>query len=662
MEKRQEFDELKTQFRETLHQKNLEIEELKKAFVELKKRFNDLAAQHEILISRSQKERDAFVTKLQEDGAHIESLERLVNTLIEKQEALEKELLDSLGIVLIENLGESSNRLTPPNGQHEAYEVLFYQLIGSKKPNLPIYSIKNQAGVFKVGTEKTKNLDSFTASVLIYILLKGYDQLHLNRLDREGFKAVIEAVDEIFRQFPSSQNELEYKSLQMVLVQLRGFTFDNPLELDAVQSVESFVNAILTSSSLQTIRQPFVRSSIVIEALVNKFGEKIVNDVMGYYSLYTPDLWNEKDIAILTLGIVANLDVEAAKYHFKTDKETILLKGLNDLRKSAFLFAQKYTLKPTIKQEKQLQKDLNLLHALLKVGTVDLTASGAFPNAARLACIENLGRELVYSLTDPAFSYFNLEGGGVTQFKENLLVSVAGLTGEPRLYQLKTLVRAGGVYGYTLLPTHPQKGDENIVLFRGTFDLASVCRDLGFWERNTLELWPEGPGARSFAQREKEIVDNWARARAETDTENMLIIGHSLGGSDAARFIAALFQRGLPLDEFKNMTLVTFNAPHVETNVHRTFSNGVQKNKQCQFSVTHFEGEGDIVPAFGIKRIAGNVMAANLSTETITFTQTEAKKKGYYSSHTTPWFTIGGDATLTAEALLKAHGIALQTA
>ncbi len=345
---------------------------------------------------------------------------------------------------------------------------------------------------------------------------------------------------------------------------------------------------------------------------------------------------------MLVVGIAANIDLPTAQHLFKTEDEVEITEKLMALRRSVLAFANDNILVPSVNQDKQLKKDLALLDALVKVGTEDETAT-QFKNPKRLACLEYLARDLAYYLFDPSFSNFNLTGGGVTQFKENMLVSVAGLTSEPRLHQVHLLIREEGVYGVTLLPVTPNDGDEGIILFRGTFDLASTCRDIGFWERETKELW-EGPGAKSYKKHEAVILQNFKKAIEVKNIKNWIGVGHSLGGSDLCRFINSVTsENGVTLGK---IDLFTFNAPHVEGKTREQFYKKIGQHTDCRFFATHFEGQGDIVPRFGSK------LASDAHSATYIFKQEKASK-GYVSAHTNPWFTKGGDPTLHTAPLVR---------
>ena len=605
-----------------------QLQYAQKASENLSQKYEAFLEEYRSMKAKSEEEQNALIDKLLQEAKEIERLEGLNKELLENQEKLEKELLDSLGYDDMGDLSMSGSRAaTPPDGRHEAFEILLDQLLDDKR-TLPVWQIHNKGGVFKVSGIQVERLDPFTASVLTFMLIKGYEKSKKGQAEQAQFTQLIGVINTIVSQFPKDQKELEIHSLLQTLAESMPDTTPG-------DSVRDLVNLIIGKSTERAIHHPFVRASIALKELEDSFGEAIVYEILDYYALKNEMTLNARDVAMLVVGIAANMDLPTAKHLFETEDEAVIIEKLMALRKSALAFANDNVLVPSVSQDKQLKKDLALLDALVKVGTEDETAT-QFQNPKRLACLEYLARDLAYYLFDPAFSNFNLSGGGVTQFKENMLVSVAGLTSKPRLHQVHLLVREAGVYGVTLLPVTPTEEDEGIILFRGTFDLASTCRDIGFWERETYELW-EGPGAKSYKKYESVILQNFKKAIDGKGINKWIGVGHSLGGSDTCRFInSVISENDVTLGK---IDLFTFNAPHVEGKTREQFYKKIGKHTDCRFFVTHFEGQGDIVPRFGSK------LASDAHSATYIFKQEKASNS-YVLAHTNPWFTRGGDPTL----------------
>ena len=663
-ERKEDYAELKSKYsavNEQLLQKNVEIGQLKGALEEATASYQDLLLQAKSFERKSQEEQDAFVERLKTDGAQIEKLEKSVQELLQSQAKLNKELLDTLGIVLVD-LNESGHTGSPGPGGYQIFEELLTKLVPGNEESKPIWSIQVVGGGIIVNTTPVPALDPFTGSVLTFMLVKGYERLQSGKLKQEKFQALVDSVEKILNQFSPTQTELEYQTLRETIATFKNFDFSHQISLNSDLSLKSLLQLVLGQSTETTIRHPYMRGSIVVEQLGRQFGASIVHAVAGYYSLDQGNLWNEREIAMLIVGIAANLDLEGAKQYLQTDDEEMIIDGMATFRKSTLAFTKNFTLVPSALQDKQLMKDTQLLDSLLKVGTVDTTISTALgishATAARLACIEYLCRDLVYSLFDPAFSYHNLEGGGVTKFKENMLVTVAGLGAYPDCIKLIPLSEKVVYIGVHLLPVTPGADDEGIVLFRGTFDTASICRDIAPWEKDSLEFGIGGPGARSFNSLRPRILNNWQEQQANLGIKKWVGIGHSLGGSDIARFMSAVVERGDLPEGTEKMEIFTFNAPHVERNTKTSFIEGIKRYPNCRFSVTHLEGEGDYVPLAGITRIAGDKSSSpNLIPDTIIFAQPEAAKKGPYEAHTSYWLSNGGDSTLSPLTLKRLEGI-----
>jgi hypothetical protein len=540
-----------------------------------------------------------------------------------------------------------------PTDNFAAFEKLFEHLL---EKGTPIGSIVNRKGALSFSPKKMKGPpDPFSASVLSHLLIRGHQKFQMGEIYPEEFDTVLGTIKKMVGNDVPGES-LEAKNLAGLLdhyLAVRATGEHKFIQSNEDISLGCLIDTLCFQKSWQdhVVRTPFFSREIVVEVLSDRFGEDFVKEILTFYPL-TGEVWSEKDVVALLIGLAANLTLADARVIFKTDIESELIEKISILRDSLSKFAEDHKIIPGPTWEKQLNKDLDCLKSMKYLLDV---AGKEYPfgkDQERFACYEHLARHLIYYLFDPPFSNFRFNGSGITRFREGTLVTLTGIRTEPRLYQIKLIIRDGGVNGVYLVPANGDEGDEGFVVFRGTSDLASISRDLAVWERNSLELWPEGPGSASFARRRQIILEKWGELKQlYPQIKHWNFFGHSLGGSDVARVVAMIAnKKENNLEGIKSVNVITYNAPKVESWTNLEFLSGVEKLvNQCQFSETNLVGDGDPIHKFGISRLGQfkTSKPRNLQTETITFEQANAK--GIYGCHTTPWLTPTGDPTPKSE-------------
>lgn len=154
---------------------------------------------------------------------------------------------------------------------------------------------------------------------------------------------------------------------------------------------------------------------------------------------------------------------------------------------------------------------------------------------------------LLYSSTEPLTTFTLLE-----------------LDGSWSDYQVHPLeIEVAGLEAYVL--TSKQGGLPEIkVVFRGTYDMASVLRD--------FEV--SSPGADSFASEKDSLLYQvetiaYEQFDLEVDTVHITVCGHSLGASDAENFAAALTHEKAQgsVDWLDSLSLYSLNSPGIAKDV-----------------------------------------------------------------------------------------------
>ncbi len=242
-----EKEKLAEEFNLKVQENNQLTEDLRRQLQDAQQESRNLSQKYEAFLeeyrsmkAKSEEEQNALIDKLLQEAKEIERLESSNKELLENQERLEKELLDSLGYDDLGDLSFSgSGTATPPEGRHDAFETLLDQLLDDKR-SLPVWQIHNKGGVFKVSTQTVEKLDPFTASVLTFMLIKGYERSKKGTDEFEQFNQLIGAINTIVSQFHQDQKELEVHSLLQTLTLAESMPDTTPGD-----SVQDLVNLII---------------------------------------------------------------------------------------------------------------------------------------------------------------------------------------------------------------------------------------------------------------------------------------------------------------------------------------------------------------------------------------------------------------------------------
>jgi|GEM_PF-3347407 len=627
--------------------------------VDLQKLLETAISDQQALIQHivsSDLERENLIEQLIQGSQQVKALQSQVQELLKQKAELEHELFMQFDLVELPEDLSRSTQLASPYEQFDAFDKLSPQLLGIG-PLFPIFEMKNRELTMR--SQTTNRLDTFTSSLLTYFLLKARQRLDGEKISKVEFEQIVTKIREIVENAQPS-NDLEFEVLKYTIDSAELKRTETPYDFNPELSIKPFIELILNPTlGSKALFHPYLKGEIAISILSEMFGGEFVNEIVGYYSLTDSGYWNQRDLALVVIGIAANLDLQSIKLWSKSDNEEVIQENAFKLRQAALSFTKIFAVQPAAHQQKQFAKDIALLDAVTKIAVANTSSSPSYSNHARNAAAEHAARDIGYSLFDRKFTNFYLTGEGDTKFKEGMILSVAGLKGneERRLYTIHSLHKGSGLYGVVLVPVTVQEDDEGIVIFRGTFDLASVLRDISPTERRSWDLGIEGPGAASFEAARLQILEKWKQIQEEKQLKKWLATGHSLGGSDAARFMAALLSDPQKLGTgCTQMTLMTFNAPGVESYTRDLFIKGVGVYPKCQFAVKHLEGAGDPVPLAGSCRIADtNAPIANLEVSQTIFAQPNAANaKGV---HSTRWFTRdpGADPTVLRRILFHNH-------
>lgn len=217
------------------------------------------------------------------------------------------------------------------------------------------------------------------------------------------------------------------------------------------------------------------------------------------------------------------------------------------------------------------------------------------------------------------------------------------------------------------------------VVFRGTYDVESVIRDLSLKEKKWINIW-EGPGGKTFQSHEVAIagaVESFIAGKG-FERGKVTVSGHSLGATDSERLaelmarLAAKNCEREPYAKVAEWEFVCLNLPGFETNLSGSFIKNVAslEPKGVQFAVNALTTFGDIVHEFGTDYLGhlppGVEKPKNLAVNVVRFNFTDGRAEtdslriigengsvdaaadtGYkkYRAHSSSWFkeSVGKD-------------------
>jgi Lipase (class 3) len=433
----------------------------------------------------------------------------------------------------------------------------------------------------------------------------------LGRIKRDGTNAVNYGLVNLCKTCETGASDLKKskKKIREVEVQRvkNAIVQINQTILPKVTSIiEDFVNShlekdkenvtkLFTSffcSSDFPIIQTFSTKSIR-DVLNPVFGEKYVTKIMEFYH-FSDVIMNGNELHSLTIGLMANLRKVELENLFKSRNsgllnlpQTLLMQlpgkfgELNDQQICHFLEAVRtINIKPvniSPHYASQLTKDIAFMEACKNVKNYSLEKNNTILERKKFGFAEYLSRFIIYGLFAKPH----------TKFPSGVLFPIYDKNQKLVCRQARKISKDNGLYGVTVLPvisgSYSKKTKIPIqVVYCGTIDRAGLLRDISLREKDSFG--PEGPGRKSFHKASFQMISKVKKhlSKVLPDDQHQYkiqVMGHSLGGTDAMRMVAALARDALQSqsDRIARIDLMAFNAPALENDVARKFIEDVRQ-------------------------------------------------------------------------------------
>lgn len=392
---------------------------------------------------------------------------------------------------------------------------------------------------------------------------------------------------------------------------------------------KKLLKALLTPKEVVSEMQ--LCSKAAKEVLTQEFGESSVTRAYSYYRLEEECVLSTGDFHALVMGIKANFTLE----DLDIEDSSELYIRLSTLRNEEHPLPEIDKKKP---YAKQLQKDIAFL--TLTQWTFGDYKPKRDDFRKKFGYAEYLSRYFIYGLFDSE----------ETKFPDGVLFPMIDRHGAYVYKEAHSLINKEGIFGCVVtscpLTSDPCSTDSDHmqVIFRGTYGKDSAFRSLSRREREGY-LSLQGAGAKSFARHEKEMLDVLNKRIEGKENLVLEFMGHSLGGSDAARLLEA-FTRTTNRENHNGLHLYCFSGPSVERDKAARFLEKARNMPHTKFKLRYFKAHRDPVPCAGAVRLGycekGIELPKNLNTSSFLFGENEPLKrkiKGLYHSHVTPFLS-----------------------
>lgn len=373
---------------------------------------------------------------------------------------------------------------------------------------------------------------------------------------------------------------------------------------------------------------------LVKATLGKSFGKQIIDDMVKMYGFN--DFINDTELNILVMGIVANLTYNDIQDILELPNGQAFEK-INDL-----INIENKQIDKNISEESlinilarlrdvKLYKPQNIDKAIannLINPQIRAQAGGDFEFLAECKYIEKYknpkhAMEQAYGHSEQLTrGYVYALFGEGHKFRDGIVFPLyQEHNGENKLvcrraYEVinKDALMAMGVTPVTEASSNVPSDDISIV-FRGTYDLPSVLRDFEIKGKLPALSQPgvvqtgyyDGPGFASYPKYEEELLINFINFynHHKGNSSTLEIMGHSLGSTDAERFITTLTSdMAKPYctndySNLKNIKLYGYNSPGYSKNDADLFYNNITALNDVHFDVNYLNTDGDIVHTFG---------------------------------------------------------------
>lgn len=327
---------------------------------------------------------------------------------------------------------------------------------------------------------------------------------------------------------------------------------------------------------------------VVREALTDRYGETVVDYVMDVYGMNNRAILSDVDINSLLVGIVVNINKFELRDLFEKryGKDAVLDRKafcnfLTELRKLN-LEKVSHFLHDDLPYQDQLDRDLQFLmmHQVEMKEYGPKNRNGMEKLRQRFGYVERLSRFEVYYMCQ----YENVK------VRPGMLSVMHDRNFKLMALESESIYHENGMYGVLFLPVAANAKEPGKVVFRGTYDQASVKRDA----ENFLSM--RGPGGQSFEKQKEKLVQEVLQ-KTPISVRNLEFIGHSLGGADAQRMHISLTNAlGPDSKRFEKFSVYPFNSP----GINKRKAKGLDlRNKNLQHQIVYFDRHKDFVQMAG---------------------------------------------------------------
>lgn len=395
------------------------------------------------------------------------------------------------------------------------------------------------------------------------------------------------------------------------------------LELGKLAQADNLITFLFTGEApinLCLISQKSYSARHIKSTLTAFFGERIVKEIFSFYHLDAKGVLKNADIQALTVGIKANLTQDDIAYLVKnktflqnTFPQTLKIEFLDEKATLDILDKLRNTYcrkeidfsQSSSSYALQLQRDLLFLevcdHHKLYGWNKDFTHS--LYKLQHYGESEFLSKDFIYGLySTPGAKFSN--GVLFPCYTMN-----RGDEGKKlSCFQALHLPGGEGFYPALIIPAVPQ---ENVplkakIIFRGTADNDSLWRDFSLFEIKSFGTI-EGAGAKSFEEKLPALKEGLKFAfegvqqKFKIPSIEVECLGHSLGASDAARFLVDLVkQLTAMLDVYPSIKLFSYGSPGISEKECMDYLSHGEKSHEVPIHSTYFKVVGDIYQEGGL--------------------------------------------------------------
>lgn len=353
-------------------------------------------------------------------------------------------------------------------------------------------------------------------------------------------------------------------------------------------------------SNCRLIFQSFFSAYHIKTTLTSLFGARIVNDVFAFYKLESKGVLSSSDIQALCIGIKANFTYDDILFLVKDGtflnpkvfeklypislEEEKVLQILEELRKNRDLSTLRPCYEAQAKKDIQFLKTCDIHKLYLWHDDYDLPLQ----KHQHYSEHEYIAKDIIYGLYS--------ETDADVKFSKGVLFPCYTMNKGDEGKKLSCLQAwplpgGEGFYPALILPMTPQDKVNAKIVFRGTADTDSKWRDVNPLEKRSSAI--EGPGICSFYNKLPTLLEGIKASFCELNCSKIDLetLGHSLGASDAARFLVNFLKNKVV--DIASFKLFAFNTPAISEEECMEFSKLSAAMSHLPIDCTYFEFEKD---------------------------------------------------------------------